>query len=69
MKRLKRIGWQYNGVISFIWMEHPQRKDQSIWRHTYHESFHLVRLYFGKLVILRIRKTVDHAARLKLPMV
>jgi hypothetical protein len=66
MKRLKRIGWQHNGVVSFVWMEHPRRKAQSIWPHTNHMSHHLVRLYIGKLVILRIRQSDDHLKRLGL---
>jgi hypothetical protein len=69
MKRIKRIGTIHNGVISFIWMERPRRKVQSIWHHTDHDSYHLVRLYFGKLVILRIRQTKDHADRLGLPAI
>lgn len=68
MKRIEKIGWRHNAVVCFIWMERPRRKVQSIWRHN-NGSYHLVRLYIGKLVILRIRQTNDHARRLGLPII
>ena len=69
MKILSRLPCQYNGTVSLLWAKSPKRKVQSIWRHTYQDSYHLVRLYIGKLVILRIRQTPDHARRLGLPIV
>jgi hypothetical protein len=68
MKLLSRLPCQYNGMISIVWANSP-KKVQSIWRHTNYDSYHLVRLYIGRLVILRIRQTADHARRLGLPIV
>ena len=69
MKLLSRLPCQHNGTVSLIWAQSPRRKVQSIWRHTDQDSYHLVRLYIGRLVILRIRQTPDHARRLGLPIV
>ena len=69
MKLLSRLPCQHNGTVSIIWAKSPKRKVQSIWRHTSQDSYHLVRLYIGRLVVLRIRQTPDHARRLGLPIV
>ena len=69
MKTLSRLPCQYNGTVSILWAQSPRPKVQSIWRHTAQDSYHLVRLYLGKLVILRIRQTPDHVRRLGLPIV
>ena len=69
MKLLFRLPCQYNGTVSILWAQSPKRKVQSIWRHTAHDSYHLVRLYIGRLVILRIRQTPDHLRRLGLPII
>ena len=69
MKLISRLPCQYSGTISLLWAKSPKRKVQSIWRHTSYDSYHLVRLYIGSLVVLRIRKTADHARRLGLPIV
>jgi hypothetical protein len=68
MRILSRLPWQYSGAISILWADCP-RKVQSIWRHDRHHSYHLVRLKVGKLSILRLRQTADHARRLGLPIV
>jgi hypothetical protein len=68
MKILSRLPWQYSGVVSILWADCP-RKVQSIWRHDRRHSYHLVRLKIGKLSILRLRQTADHARRLGLPIV
>ena len=65
---LFRIPWQHSGVVSILWADCP-RKVQSIWRHDNRHSYHLVRLKLGKLSILRLRQTADHARRLGLPIV
>jgi hypothetical protein len=69
MKLLSRLPCQYNVTVSLIWAKSPKSKVQSIWRHTSHDSYHLVRLFIGSLVVLRIRQTPDHARRLGLPIV
>jgi hypothetical protein len=69
MKLLSRLPCQYNGTVSLLWVKSPKRKVQSIWRHTAQDSYHLVRLFIGSLVVLRIRQTADHARRLGLPIV
>ena len=69
MKILSRLPCQYGGIVSLVWAKSPRRKDQSIWRHTAQDSYHLVRLFIGPLVVLRIRQTPDHARRLGLPIV
>lgn len=69
MKTISRIPWQHNGTVSLLWADSPKPKVQSIWRHTDHDSYHLVRLFIGNLVILRLRQTPDHAKRLGLPIV
>ena len=69
MKTLSRLPCQYSGTVSILWAPSPKRKVQSIWRHTAHDSYHLVRLYIGRLVILRIRQTPDHLRRLGLPII
>ena len=69
MRLLSRLPCQYGGTVSLVWAKSPKRKVQSIWRHTAHDSYHLVRLYIGRLVVLRIRQTPDHARRLGLPIV
>ena len=69
MKLLSRLPCQYNGTVSLLWAKSPKRKVQSIWRHTAQDSYHLVRLYIGRLVVLRIRQTPDHMKRLGLPIV
>ena len=69
MKLLSRLPCQHSGTVSLLWVQSPRRKVQSIWRHTAHDSYHLVRLYIGRLVVLRIRQTPDHARRLGLPIV
>jgi hypothetical protein len=51
-----------------VWAKSP-RKIQSIWRHDHLQSYHLVRLKVGKLSIIRLRQTADHARRLGLPIV
>jgi hypothetical protein len=63
-----RFPWQYNGTVSVTWATSP-RKAQSIWRHDHQQSYHLVRLKVGKLSIIRLRQTADHARRLGLPIV
>ena len=63
-----RFPWQYNGTVSLVWAKSP-RKVQSIWRHDHQQGYHLVRLKVGKLSILRLRQTADHARRLGLPIV
>jgi hypothetical protein len=63
-----RFPWQYNGTVSLVWAKSP-RKVQSIWRHDCEFSCHLVRLKVGKLSIIRLRQTADHARRLGLPIV
>ena len=68
MRILSRIPWQHAGVVSIVWAKSP-RKVQSIWRHDELQSYHLVRLKLGKLSILRLRQTADHARRLGLPIV
>jgi hypothetical protein len=68
MRILSRLPWQYSGVVSILWADCP-RKVQSIWRHDHLQSYHLVRLKIGKLSILRLRQTTDHARRLGLPIV
>lgn len=69
MKIIARIPCRNNGLVSLLWAESPRRKVQSIWRHTSQDSYHLVRLFIGNFVILRIRQTPDHARRLGLPIV
>lgn len=69
MKLLSRLPWQYSAIVSLLWAQSPRPKVQSIWRHTAYDSYHLVRLFIGKLIILRIRQTIDHARRLGLPIV
>jgi hypothetical protein len=68
MRILSRLPWQYAGVVSIVWAKSP-RKVQSIWRHDDQQSYHLVRLKVGKLSIIRLRQTADHARRLGLPIV
>ena len=68
MRILSRLPWQHAGIVSIVWAKSP-RKVQSIWRHDCHHSYHLVRLKLGKLSILRLRQTADHARRLGLPIV
>ena len=63
-----RFPWQHDGTVSIVWANCP-RKVQSIWRHDELQSYHLVRLKLGKLSILRLRQTADHARRLGLPIV
>jgi hypothetical protein len=69
MKLLSRLPCQHSGTVSIIWAKSSKRKVQSIWRRTAQDSYHLIRLYIGRLVILRIRQTPDHARRLGLPIV
>jgi hypothetical protein len=69
MKTLARLPWSYGAILSLSWLYSPGFKPRSFWRHTPVDSFHLVRWKLGRVSLLRIRQTANHARRLGLPIV
>jgi len=64
-----RIPWSFNGVVSLTVAIKPRLSCAVDWRHTESLSAHLVKLRYGRLRIVRLRHSADHAKRLGLPVI
>lgn len=64
MKTIARLPWQNNATISILWARLPKRKFGSYWA----IDCHVARVHLGRLLVVRIRRTADHAERLGLPV-
>jgi hypothetical protein len=69
MKNSIRVPWLYNGLISLSVTIKPKLSYSVDWRHTDSLSAHLVKLRYGRLRIVRLRRSADHARRLGLPVI
>ena len=63
-----RFPWPYGAVISLRSSPRSRFTRRSSWLHSSSLSVHLVLLYIGRLRLLRLRPSQEHAKRLGLPI-